>query len=370
MEYLHGTGFSPGPPNSIKAYRVGLDQDSHCLTTVAATGKAQYLQSTDASAQLDEELMASLNFPASLYTTPLVTGTRVIGLIVIDSFEEDGISRETRDTLDTFAPQIAIAIQNARLYSKLSDQMEALKKSNMLLSRVEKFSFLGNLAARLAHEIKNPMTAIRTFIQMLPERFDDAEFRNTFHKIALEETERVNGLIIELLDLVNTGESHFEATDLHDLIEKMILLVSPQSKARDISVATFLSAKIGQVTLDEKKMKQTILNLLANAIETSPDEGEVTVLTSLKGQNNGHRQIEIEIRDSGPGIPHEMEEKIFDPYFSTKHKSKLNKGTGLGLFIAHQNIQAHGGTIEINRKYTRGASFKIIIPEKHANRCN
>ncbi len=370
LEYFYGTGFSPGPPSQVKAYRVSLDRKNHCLAAVAKTGKARYLQAAAATDLLDNELMETLNSPASLYATPLATGTRVIGLILTDSFEADHISRETRDTLDIFAPQIAIAIQNARLYSKLSHQMEALKKSNQLLSRVERFSFLGNLAARLAHEIKNPMTAIRTFIQMLPEKFDDAEFRTTFQKIALEETERVNGLIIELLDLVNTNESHFEQTDLHALIEKMVLLVSPQSKSRQIEVYTILSKKIGKVTLDENKMKQIILNILSNAVEATPDKGRVEIRTTLFKPDGSRRQVEIEIRDSGPGIRFEIEEKIFDPYFSTKHKSKLHKGTGLGLFIAHQNIQGHGGTIEINRNYTGGAAFKIIIPEKYENRPN
>ena len=370
LEYFYGTGFSPGTPSQVKAYRVSLDRKNHCLAVVAKTGKARYLQAAAVTDRLDNELMEALNSPAALYATPLVTGTRVIGLILTDSFEAVEISRETRDTLDIFAPQIAIAIQNARLYSKLSDQMEALKKSNQLLSRVERFSFLGNLTARLAHELKNPMTAIRTFIQMLPEKFDDAEFRNTFQKIALAETERVNGLIIELLDLVNTDESYFKQADLHDLIEKMVLLVSPQSRARQIEVDTILSKKIGNVTLDEKKMKQVILNILSNAVEATPDKGRVEIRTTLVTPNNSHRQVEIEIRDSGPGIPFEIEEKIFDPYFSTKHKSELHKGTGLGLFIAHQNIQAHGGTIEINRNYTGGASFKITIPEKYENRPN
>ncbi len=368
LEYFYGTGFSPGPPSQVKAYRVSLDRKNHCLAAVAKSGKARYLQAAAATDRSDSELMDALNSPTALYATPLATGTRVIGLILTDSFEADDISRETRDTLAIFAPQIAIAIQNARLYSKLSDQMEALKKSNQLLSRVERFSFLGNMAARLAHEIKNPMTAIRTYIQMLPKKFDDADFRNTFHKVALEETERVNGLIMELLDLVNTAESNFEQTDLHGLIEKMVLLVSPQSKARRIEVDTILSKHIGEVTLDSKKMKQVILNILSNAVETTPDKGRVEIRTALVKANNSHRQIEIEIRDSGPGIPFEIEEKIFDPYFSTKHKSKLHKGTGLGLFIAHQNVQAHGGTIEINRNYTAGASFKIIIPEKYENR--
>lgn len=117
-------------------------------------------------------------------------------------------------------------------------------------------------------------------------------------------------------------------------------------------------------------MRQPILNILTNAVEATADQGKVEILTLLSNHNNGRRQIEIEIRDSGPGIPPEIEEKIFDPYFSTKHKSKRHKGTGLGLFIAHQNIQAHGGTIEINRKFTGGASFKISIPENYETRCN
>ncbi|MCP3955637.1 MAG: hypothetical protein GY697_25970, partial [Desulfobacterales bacterium] len=370
LEYFYGTGFSPGPPSQVKAYRVSLDRKNHCLAAVTKTGKARYVQAAESADRLDNELMVALNSPASLYATPLATGTRVIGLILTDSFGTNEILRETRDTLDIFAPQIAIAIQNARLYSKLSDQMEALKKTNQLLSRVERFSFLGNLAARLAHEIKNPMTAIRTYIQMLPKKFDDADFRNKFHKVALEETERVNGLLMELLDLVNTAESHFEKSDLHGLIKKMVLLISPESKARRIVVDTIFSKHIGEVTLDGQKMKQVILNILSNAVETTPDDGRVEIRTSLFVPKNSRRQIEIEIRDSGPGIPFEIEEKIFDPYFSTKHKSKLHKGTGLGLFIAHQNIQAHGGTIEINRDYTAGASFKIIIPEKYENRPN
>jgi len=114
LEYFYGTGFSPGTPSQVKAYRVSLDQKNHWLAEVAKTGKAKYLQAAAANDRLENELMEALNSPTSLYATPLVTGTRVIGLILIDSFETVAISRETRDTLDIFAPQIAIAIQNAR----------------------------------------------------------------------------------------------------------------------------------------------------------------------------------------------------------------------------------------------------------------
>jgi signal transduction histidine kinase len=97
---------------------------------------------------------------------------------------------------------------------------EELKRSQALLSRAEKLSFLGNMAARLAHEIKNPMTAIGTFIQMLPQKYDNEEFRTEFHEIAMEETARVNNLITELMDLVKTKESHFELNDVNELIDR------------------------------------------------------------------------------------------------------------------------------------------------------
>jgi len=240
--------------------------------------------------------------------------------------------------------------------------MLELKRSQALLSRAEKFSFLGNLAARLAHEIKNPMTAIGTFIQLLPQKYDDQEFRRGFHEIAMEETNRVNNLITELLDLVKTKESHFEANDLHDLIDKMILLVSPQSKAKKIELIRHYDPTIGHVWMDSEKMKQVVLNLLSNALESTPMGGGIEILTKNCNDTAKPESIRIEIRDNGEGISEGVIDKIFDPYFTTKHKSSMHSGTGLGLFIAHQNMQDHGGTIEVKSKLNEGTTFILTLP--------
>jgi signal transduction histidine kinase len=294
---------------------------------------------------------------------PLITRSKVIGVIATDAVDVDGVSKETRETLEIFAPQIAIAIENARLYSKLQEQMVELKRSHALLSRTEKFSFLGNLAARLAHEIKNPMTAIGTFIQLLPSKYDDEEFRRDFHKIAMEETERVNNLITELLDLVKPKESKFEFSDLNSLVEKMILLVSPQTNAKKIDVIREFDPQIGQVWIDPEKMKQVFLNLLSNAVEFTPEGGRIEI-SSRKWVEKDKESIRIEIRDSGVGIPSSNIERIFDPYFTTKHKSDMHDGTGLGLFISDQNMQDHRGTIEVKSEVNKGTVFSLTLPIK------
>ena len=362
LEYIHGLDFKGEIPKEMKNYTVPLNRVSNILARVASTGLMEYVPRVESSSLRKENILLAYGKPTSVFVVPLVTRSGVIGVIATDAINEEGVPRETRDTLEVFAPQIAIAIENAKLYSKLQEQMRELKQSQALLSRAEKFSFLGNLSARLAHEIKNPMTAIGTFIQMLPSRYDDEEFRNDFYSIALEETQRVNNLITELLDLVNTKEPHMEISDLHSLIDKMILLVSPQTNAKRIEIVRHFDPDIGHVWIDPEKMKQVILNLLSNAIDFTPEEGKIEIRTKNNTERGKFEVIHIEIKDNGQGIPAEHIDKVFDPYFTTKHKSNMHKGTGLGLFIAHQNMQDHDGSIEVKNNVDQGAVFSLQLP--------
>ena len=362
LEYIYAVGFDGEVPEEIKNYRVPLRRVSNILARVTNTGRPEYVPEVKSSSLRRENIILTYGNPISVYVVPLITRSKVIGVIATDAVAEEGVPKETRETLETFAPQIAIAIENARLYCKLQEQMEELRKSHVLLSRAEKFSFLGNLAARLAHEIKNPMTAIGTFLQMLPQKFNDEEFRTNFYKIAMEETTRVNNLITELLDLINTRESHFELNNLHDLIDKMIFLISPQSKAKDIGIVRKFDTSIGEVKMDSEKMKQVILNLLSNAVDFTPERGRIEISTAKESMNGSKESIRIEIKDNGIGIHQSMMNKIFDPYFTTKHKSNMHNGTGLGLFIAHQNVQDHNGTIEVRSEVDKGATFILTLP--------
>lgn len=370
LEYIHGRGFRGQLPGAIKNYKVPLDRLSNILVRVANTGRPEYVPEVKRSSLRKKNIMLIYGKPSSVFVVPLITRSKVIGVIATDGADDKGIPKETRETLEVFSPQIAIAIENARLYSRLELQMKELKESHSLLSRSEKFSFLGNLAARLAHEIKNPMTAIGTFLQMIPQKYNDSEFREKFHNIALEETSRVNNLITELLDLVKKKESNFGLNNLHELIDKMVLLVSPQSHAKNIDILRRFDPAIRRVWMDGDKMKEVILNLLSNAVEFTPEGGKIEIVTTSSNEKEKPAAIHIDIKDNGPGIPESMIGNVFDPYFTTKHKSNMHKGTGLGLFIAYQNMQDHHGSIEVKSQVAEGSVFRVILPYEKATSKN
>lgn len=362
LEYLYGVGFDERAHPLIKEYSVPLHRVSNLLVRVMNTGLAEYIPEVQNSSLRKDNILLAEGKPSSVFVVPLITRSRVIGVIATDSTDGKGVPRETRETLKIFAPQIAIAIENARLYRSLQEKMDDLKRSQALLSRTEKFSFLGNLAARLAHEIKNPLTAIGTFIQLLPHKYEDEEFRKDFYEIAMEESRRVNNLITELLDLVKPKESHFALNDIRELIGKMVLLISPQSKAKNIRITRDFDETIGPVWADSEKVKQIILNLLSNAVEFTPRDGRIEIRALKAPGEDESGAVCIEIRDNGIGIPPADLNRVFEPYFTTKHKSSMHSGTGLGLFIAHQHMQDHKGSIEVKSKVNEGTAFLLTFP--------
>jgi signal transduction histidine kinase len=362
LEYRHGTGFDKDTLEVIKNYAVPLNRVNNMLARVVNTGRSEYIPEVKSSALRKENLLLAHGKPLSAFVVPLITRSKVIGVIATDAVDGKEVPKETRETLEIFAPQIAVAIENARLYSSLQERMAELQNSRALLGRAEKLSFLGNLAARLAHEIKNPLTAIGTFIQLLPLKWDDEEFRRDFYNVAMEETTRVNNLITELLDLVKPKESHFAHGNLHDLIDRMILLVSPQSKAKKIEIVRRFDEGLGEVWMDSEKIKQVVLNLLSNAVDFTPHSGKIEIATNKKSNSAKQNAVSIEVRDNGAGIPASIMDKVFEPYFTTKHKSSMHSGTGLGLFIVHQHVQDHSGTIEVKSKVNEGTSFVVTVP--------
>jgi len=274
----------------------------------------------------------------------------------------ESIEKENCDILDILPSHIAVVRENARLKRLLRERAAQLEKSRAMLSRAQTLSCLGNLAACLAHEIRNPLTSISTFIQMLPEKYEDEEFRRDFYEIALDETGRINIILTELLDLARPRESPFGTADLNDLVGRMVLLVSAQAKVKRIDIVRSLSPEVGLLFMDQEKMKQVFLNLLTNAVEFSPKQGRIKVATGVLHDEKNGRLIFVEVGDSGPGVAKGDREKIFEPYFTTRGAADGKGGTGLGLFIAKQNMADHGGTIEVRGGPGRGAVFRAVFP--------
>ena len=179
-----------------------------------------------------------------------------------------------------------------------------------------------------------------------------------------------NDINLKVLDCVKAAQVLAEKAfgtlrlvDFRLIIQEVVDLLRQQPS---FTSKIHLDNRLGEspiwIEADENLLKQVFLNLLSNAVEFTPEKGRIQILTKNGPEKRGRRSIRIEIRDSGAGVPQSNIDKIFDPYFTTKHKSDMHDGTGLGLFIAHQNIQDHGGTIEVKSKVNEGTTFVLTIP--------
>lgn len=252
--------------------------------------------------------------------------------------------------------------ENARLSGLLRKRTEEVERSRAMLGRAQKLSFLGNMAARIAHEIRNPLAAIATFAQMLPEKYHEDAFRTEFKEIALGETTRINNLLTEFLDLAKPRKSSFERLNLHELIDKMVLLLSPRIKKKGIKVYRNYGKEVGDIVVDEQKIKQVVLNILSNAVEALRAAGYIRISTGSDVDSKGRGRVWVEVRDNGCGIEEGQMGKIFEPYWSTKEQGPGSGGAGLGLFIARQNMEDHRGGIEVLSRPNRGAAFVLRFP--------
>jgi len=305
----------------------------------------------EADARKTAERMMDLEAEISV---PIVSKNKMVGILNLGHKEGKEIySNEDLELLSTLANQAAIAIENARLY-------ENLKQSQDTLRRADRLSSLGLLTAGLAHEIRNPLVAIRTFTQLLPERYDDAEFREGFQGLALKEVDRICGLITDLLSFARPSKPNVAPEDMSDVVEGIARILETQAKEKGVEIVRDFEANLPKVWIDREQMKQVFMNLILNAIQAMKDGGSIVVSIRLYSRNHvgeAGQFVQVEIRDSGIGIPEENLQHIFDPFFTNK-----DEGSGLGLSISHQIVQEHGGYITVESKLGEGTAFFINLP--------
>ena len=292
--------------------------------------------------------MSSLEAEVSI---PFISKGQLIGMINLShKFNKDIYSHEDIELLSTLANQTAIAIENARLY-------EDLKRSKSYIRRADRLASLGTLTAGLAHEIRNPLVAIKTLTQLLPDRLDDEEFRDQFLKIASGEVDRISSLVNELLDFARPSDPKLEFEDINTILDGMILLVSTETKKKQINILKSYASDLPPVLIDREQIKQVFLNILLNAIQATAENGRIMVKTRAFMKPGGEPYAQIEFTDTGCGIPGEHLEEIFNPFFTTK-----STGSGLGLSISHQIVQDHRGYIDVESQLDKGSSFFINLP--------
>jgi two-component system sensor histidine kinase AtoS len=235
-------------------------------------------------------------------------------------------------------------------------QLKALEAQKR---RADKLAALGTMSAGLAHEIKNPLAAIKTFVQLVPRKFDSDAFRERFNVTVPRELDRVNGIVESLLELARTPRLVFAPTDVNELIRRILALHGEQIEERRIVLDTRLDASLPPVRGDAEHLVRVFSNLVVNAVQAMPDGGRL-VVTTQRGAAAAPGltpPVAITIADTGVGMDEETVRKLFTAFFTTKAK-----GTGLGLALAQKIVEEHGGGIAVRSTPGSGSLFVVTLP--------
>ncbi|MCX7765846.1 MAG: ATP-binding protein, partial [Candidatus Sumerlaeia bacterium] len=241
------------------------------------------------------------------------------------------------------------------LEQKVEERTREIERIHRQLLQAEKMASLGKLAAGVAHEINNPMTAILTNSSLLLEELSPDDPRREDVETIVNETMRCRKIVRALLDFARQTKPEKKLINPNLIIERCISLVENQASFRNIKIIKDLDPTLPEIMLDIDQFQQVIINILINAAEAMDTSGgKITIQTKFDKQRN---TILISIADTGSGIPEEHLPRLFDPFFTTKEH-----GTGLGLAISYGIIERHGGKIEVSSKVGEGSTFLIQLP--------
>jgi signal transduction histidine kinase len=296
-------------------------------------------------------------------------------LAIVDDRVREAFTPEELALIENVASQMGIAIANSRIYARMKER--------------DRLAALGSMAAGLAHEVKNPLGAIKGAAQLLEEAPGDASTRE-FLSIILEETDRLNRVVGSFLDYARPRSGNPAPIDINAAVKRTVQILSSQ-QSTDVDLQVELSSSLPLAKIDAEQFRQVLINLVQNAIQAMDGHGRVTVTTArrraARGEyassagpisERGERErsdktmaeraanakvesaaevIEVSVRDTGPGIAPKVLKNLFIPFFTTK-----DQGTGLGLAISQRLIQNAGGTIEVQSQAGAGTKFTIVLP--------
>jgi signal transduction histidine kinase len=220
------------------------------------------------------------------------------------------------------------------------------------LQRLDRLANLGMLSAGMAHEIKNGMQPIQTFVDLLLEKNQDAELGD----IVRHELKRINAIVKQMLQIAAPASANFKTVRVHEVLDHSLRLLLPQVSGKLITVKKNYRAESDAVRGDDAQLQQTFMNLLQNALEAMGPNGTLTIGTEIADGENGAKVLTIQIQDSGVGIAPENLARLFEPFFTTK-----KNGTGLGLAICRRIIHEHHGSIHAQSEAGNGSRFSISL---------
>ncbi len=290
---------------------------------------------------------------SSRVTVPLLAGGDLVGFINMNCRRGGRILRFRRlEELPLLFAPIAWVLQNTFLREKI-------RHSQARIRRTDRLAVLGTLTASLAHEIRNPLVSIKTYFQLLPERYEDREFRERFQKVASNEVERLSRLVEDLLTFSRPSNPELRSVDLHSLISEVVTLLEPAALRKKVHFLCHFDTEGGEEILcDPGQMRQVFLNILQNAFDSVDGEGTVFLRTRYDREAGDLGFVHVEIEDTGVGMCEEELGRLFTPFYTTK-----SSGTGLGLAISRQIVEEHLGSIAVESRPGEGTTFTLHLPK-------
>ncbi|MCP8616417.1 PAS domain-containing sensor histidine kinase [Salirhabdus salicampi] len=240
--------------------------------------------------------------------------------------------------------------KNEWYFVMITRDVTILKETEQFYIQSEKMSVAGQLAAGIVHEIRNPITSLKGFLQLMRTGID---LKGEYYKIMEEEIEKIENITSELLFISKPMTNQMESTSITSLLSDVCKLMQSQARLSNVQIS-YTEGEEVFVRCDKSQMKQVFINLIKNAIEGIEQEGNVYV--SIKNERD---HVVIYVEDEGVGIPEEIMDKIYDPFFTTKQN-----GTGLGLMITNQIIEKHRGQLSFHRRPKQGTICRVTLPKK------
>jgi signal transduction histidine kinase len=238
-------------------------------------------------------------------------------------------------------------------YRKLKEQSEQIIVFEEELRRAEKLSTLGEMAAVLAHEIRNPLSSIRGTAEILKDDYRPGDPKYEFIEIQIKETERLNRVVEDFLHMAKPQPPELRLCRIRDELETIVTLLSNDARMRHVELSLLPQPSPMIIRADNERIRQAFLNIIINALQATPPGGSVVISTEVHADGS----CEIRFRDSGPGIDPATLEKVFEPFFTTKPD-----GTGLGLAITRKIIESHNGSLKLESRPGAGTTVTVRLP--------
>ncbi len=366
LSYVPETGYRVISRTSMKpsirqGYKVGSDNNVHELDLDQSLDIVRYYLNSREIIIKDElsglekdikpEQIECINSTFRLFNgeviVPVLVDHKPSFLLMIgEKMSCDIFTSEDISLLATISEQMAIAVKHSELYK---DKIHS-----------ERLASIGMMSATFAHEIRNPLTSLKTFAQLMPEKYNDREFRNTFSKIVEGEIEKIDGLIKDLLDFsIHKQASRMNNFNLVSLVDETVEYVKGKApyNLEKITVQKKYDDNEILLTGDASKLNQAFVNIITNGYQSMNGKGQLTVDINPKGRN-----VEVIITDTGEGIEPDSMSKIFDPFVTTKEL-----GVGLGLAISKRIIEDHNGELNVISSVSEGTSFTITLPVQNGS---